>query len=174
MAYVAENVRERRQAAGLNQKGLADASGVSLRMIGAIEAGATSASTATLDRIGMALDVTLAELVTDPALPRSTVINQLGWNGEQGGTGTLRWSVAVRREVETWEWRLEPGERYQAAPDPEGWHIMLFVLEGELTLELDTGPIIIRNDGFLVASDQDHAFANRGEGMVRFYRCTGW
>ena len=58
MTFVAENVRARRQAAGLNQKGLAEASGVSLRMIGAIEGGTTSASTATLDRIGMALDAT--------------------------------------------------------------------------------------------------------------------
>lgn len=174
MTFVAENVRARRQAAGLNQKGLAEASGVSLRMIGAIEGGTTSASTATLDRIGMALDATLAELVTDPALPRSTVVDQLGWTGEQGGTGTLRWSVAVRREVDAWEWRLEPGDRYQAAPDPDGWHVMLFVLEGELTLELDSGPVVIRQDGYLLASNQPHAFANRGQGVVRFYRCTGW
>ena len=51
---------------------------------------------------------------------------------------------------------------------------MLFVLEGELTLELDSGPVVIRQDGYLLASNQPHAFANRGESVVRFYRCTGW
>lgn len=174
MTHVAANVRARRVAAGLSQRDLATASEVSLRMIGAIEAGVTSASTATLDRIGMALNATLSDLVSDPSKPKSAVVDQLGWTGDKGGQGVLRWSLDVRREVEAWSWRLEPGERYQAAADPQGWHVMLFVLEGRLTLELATETLIIENDGYLFDSTQTHAFANTSDAPVRFYRCTGW
>ena len=70
LTHVAINVvRSRRQTAGLSQKALAEASGISQRMIGAIEAGATAVSTATLDRIGIVFDATLADLVADPSVP---------------------------------------------------------------------------------------------------------
>nr|WP_255699407.1 XRE family transcriptional regulator [Luteimonas sp. Y-2-2-4F] len=174
MEFVAKNVRDRRQAAGLSQKALAARSGVSQRMIGAIEAGASSASTATLDRIGMALDATLAELVTDPSAPRSAVVDRLGWTGAHGGRGVLRWSVDCVREVDAWAWHLQPGDRYQAAADPRGWHVMLFVLQGRLTLELGDEAIEIEADAHLFDSARTHAYANRTGAPVRFYRCTVW
>ena len=174
LTHVAANVRARRMAAGLSQKDLADASGVSLRMVGGIENGATSVSTATLDRIGVALDATLAELVADPSAPRSARIDRLGWSGDKGGEGVLRWSIDTRREVELWEWRLEPGERYQAAADPVGWHVMIFVVEGRLALELETETIEISAASHVFDSAQTHAFANLGAEAVRFFRCTTW
>lgn len=174
MTHVAQNVRRLRKAAGLSQKELARSSGVSLRMIGAIEAGDSSASTATLDRIGMVFDATLADLVVDPSAPRSRVIDRLGWTGPAGGKGVLRWSIDVRREADAWEWRLQPGEHYQAAADPEGWGVMLFVVEGELTLEVGADTILIQHDGYLLDSTQPHAFANRSDQIVRFFRCTAW
>jgi len=175
LTHVAANVRARRTAAGLSQKDLAQASGVSLRMIGGIEAGSTSVSTATLDRIGMVLDATLADLVVDPmAARRDPVVDRLGWTGPKGGEGVLRWSLETRREVDAWEWRLEPGERYQAGADPEGWHVMIFVVEGRLMLELEGGVIEIERDAHLFDSAQAHAFANTGSGPVRFFRCTSW
>jgi transcriptional regulator with XRE-family HTH domain len=100
---VAENVRRHRVRAGLSQKALAEASGVSLRMIGAIERGATSVSTATLDRIGLALHATLTDLVRDPhSVAMNDAINRVGWEGSRGGKGVLLSSVGARREVETW------------------------------------------------------------------------
>jgi transcriptional regulator with XRE-family HTH domain len=174
LTHVAANVRRRRLAAGLSQKGLADASGVSLRMVGGIENGATSVSTATLDRIGIALDATLADLVADPLEKRSARIDRVGWTGEKGGEGVLRWSIDTRREVEMWEWRLEPGDRYQAAADPVGWHVMIFVVEGRLTLELATGTVEVSAASHVFDSAQVHAFANLGRNPVRFFRCTAW
>lgn len=174
MTHVAANVRRLRTAAGLSQKALAQASGVSLRMIGAIEAGDTSASTATLDRLGLVFNATLADLVSDPAKPRTRVIDRLGWTGERGGEGLLRWSLDVRREVEAWEWRLEPGERYQATADPQGWGVMLFVVEGRLTVQTEAETVEIERDGYLLDSTQDHAFINAGDVPVRFFRCTAW
>ncbi|ATY31163.1 helix-turn-helix domain-containing protein [Sphingomonas psychrotolerans] len=158
----------------MSQKVLAEASGVSLRMVGGIENGATSVSTATLDRIGIALNATLADLVADPSASRTARIDRAGWSGEQGGEGVLRWSIDVRREVELWEWRLEPGERYQAAADPAGWHVMIFVVAGRLTLELETETIELSAANHVFDSAQVHAFANSGNEAVRFFRCTAW
>jgi len=174
LTHVAANVRTRRIAAGMSQKSLAEASGVSLRMVGGIENGATSVSTATLDRIGIALDATLAQLVADPLASGSARVDQIGWRGDKGGEGVLRWSIDARREVELWEWRLEPAERYQAAADPAGWHVMIFVVEGRLTLELETGTVEVRSASHVFDSAQTHAFANLGKKPVRFFRCTAW
>lgn len=174
MTFVASNVRARRLAADLSQKELARRSGVSIRMIGAIETGSTSVSTATLDRIGIVLNATLADLVRDPAAPRSRTVDRLGWTGPHGGEGVLRWSLDVRREVEAWAWRMEPGDRYEAAADPDGWCVMLFVVEGRLTLEVGDQTIHIERDGHLLDSSQSHVFVNQGRDPVRFFRCTAW
>ncbi len=174
LQHVATNVRTRRLAAGLSKKGLAQASGVSLRMIGAIEAGTTSVSTATLDRIGIVFSATLAELVADPALAQSPLVDRRGWTGPKGGHGTLRWSLDARREVDAWEWRLEPGERYDASADPEGWRVTVFVVEGTLTIAYPDRRQEVTADGVLVDNTQDHAFVNEGTEPVRFFRCTSW
>ena len=173
LAHVATNVRTRRVAAGLSQKALADAADVSLRMIGAIEAGTSSVSTSTLDRIGLALGATLAELVAEPASPRAPrVLRRVGWHGDGGGTGVLLTSLVARREAETWEWHLAPGERYDAGADPAGWHVQLIVVRGRLTLEIDGGEHAIEADVHVFASDRPHAFANRTRGLVHFFRMT--
>jgi transcriptional regulator with XRE-family HTH domain len=174
LTHVATNVREGRRRAKLSQKALAEASGVSIRMIGAVESGSTSLSTATLDRIAVALDLTLSDLVAAPLNRKSVVIDRLGWESDRGGVGVLRWSVDAKREVETWEWTLEPGDRYEAAADPEGWHVMLFVLDGQLTLEIDGKSIELSNTAHLLDSSKPHAFTNTGASAVRFFRSTVW
>lgn len=148
-------------------------------MIGAIEAGATSRQYRQLGPDREALDATLADLVRDPAAPRSQTLDRLVWSGAHGGEGVLRWSLEARREVEVREWRLEPGDRYQAAADPQGWRVMLFVVEGRLTLELGAGPagaesIEIERDRYLLDRARAHAFVNRGSAPARFFRCTCW
>lgn len=156
---------------------MAEASGVSLRMIGAVESGSTSLSTATLDRIAVALDLTLSDLVAAPLNRKNVAIDRVGWEGDRGGVGVLRWSVDAKREVETWEWTLEPGDRYEAAADPDGWHVMLFVLDGQLTLEIDGidgGRVELSNTAHLFNSSKAHVFTNTGTSVVRFFRSTIW
>jgi len=156
----------------MSQLALARASGVSPRMIGGVESGSTSVSTATLDRIGAALNVTLAELVSDPALPRSQILNKPGWAGRHGGQGILLSSVEARREVATWEWRLAPGDRYDAGADPPGWHVLLVVVSGCLTLEYAGEAKRIEPGSHLFDSAVPHAFVNRDISEVRFFRST--
>ncbi len=174
LTFVAANVRRFRRAAGLSQKALAQQSGVSQRMIGAIEASASTVSTATLDRICMVLDKTIAELVSDPAMPRSRIVDRVGWIGSHGGRGTLRWSLDAKREVDAWEWRLQPGDRYAASADPRDWHVMVFVVEGVLTLETGGRARKLVPGGYLLDNHKDHAFSNRSKSPVRFFRCTSW
>ena len=174
LTHVATNVREGRRRAKLSQKALAEASGVSLRMIGAVESGSTSLSTATLDRIAVALDLTLSDLVAAPLNRKNAAIDRVGWEGDRGGVGVLRWSVDAKREVETWEWTLQPGDRYEAAADPDGWHVMLFVLEGRLILEIDGGRVELSNTAHLFDSSKAHVFTNTGASVVRFFRSTIW
>jgi hypothetical protein len=99
-------------------------------------------------------------------------INRVGWEGSRGGKGVLLSSVGARREVETWEWTLQPGERYRAGADPAGWHVLVVVVEGVLTLELASGALKIAAGCHLFDSAQDHAFANRSSAPVRFFRST--
>lgn len=41
--------------------------------------------------------------------------------------------------AELWDWTLQPGDRYDAQPDPTGSEGMLLVIAGTLTLESKTG-----------------------------------
>lgn len=58
-----------------------------------------------------------------------------------------------------------------AEPDPEGWHEMIFVLEGALTLEFDTETQLVQaNDFTIYNSAQNYAYLNAGKKILRFVR----
>lgn len=40
-----------------------------------------------------------------------------------------------RSQVELWTWSLAVGESYVAEADAEGWQELIYVLEGELTIQ---------------------------------------
>jgi quercetin dioxygenase-like cupin family protein len=79
--------------------------------------------------------------------------------------------VPATREAQLWSWSLGPGERYQAEPDPEGWHEMIVVIEGRLLVDLSEGPMTIEaGDYAIYGSAQDYAYVNLHEGVTRFIR----
>jgi mannose-6-phosphate isomerase-like protein (cupin superfamily) len=51
---------------------------------------------------------------------------------------------------------------------------MLFVVEGRLTLELETGTVEVSAASQVFDSAQAHAFVNLEKAPVRFFRCTAW
>ena len=70
-----------------------------------------------------------------------------------------------------WHWSLGPGERYDAEPDPAGWHEMIFVTEGTLRLELSGIAKDFPAGGFAIYdTDQPYAYLNTGDSVVRFVR----
>ncbi|MGY3524885.1 transcriptional regulator, XRE family with cupin sensor [Pseudomonas sp. LAMO17WK12:I10] len=172
LQHVSHNVRRLRHAAELSQSALAEKSGVSRRMLVAIEAGEKNVSLSTLDRVAEALDVAFSDLIQAPDARDPSRINELAWAGLiPGSKAVLLAKANACREVELWEWRLEPGEQYLSEPDAEGWSEQLYVFEGCLTLvlgeqerRLDSGEF------FMFASNLPHAYRNDGAVAVRFVR----
>jgi glyoxylate utilization-related uncharacterized protein len=70
-----------------------------------------------------------------------------------------------------WLWSLEGGERYNAEPDPQGWHEMIFVTEGVLTLIVGGAEKDYPAGTFAIySSAQDYSYANRQTEIVKFIR----
>ncbi|CRM29597.1 MULTISPECIES: helix-turn-helix domain-containing protein [Pseudomonas] len=172
LQHVSQNVRRLRHAADLSQTALAEKSGVSRRMLVAIEAGEKNVSLSTLDRVAEALEVAFSDLIQAPDAGDHSRINELAWAGDiPGSKAVLLAKATARREVELWEMRLEPGDRYRPEPDPQGWSVQVFVFEGCLTLTLDgTSKHIAAGEFFMFSSDQTHVYCNDGVVAVRFVR----
>lgn len=120
---LAQNLRHLRAERGWNQDDLAAASGISRRMIAALEAAHNNVSLSTLDHIAAAFGLTFTELVS----PRLLTSSDLPQSGEvlweqvaSGSSAILLGSLPARRNTELWHWRLGPGETYAAQPDPQG------------------------------------------------------
>ncbi|WP_280192323.1 helix-turn-helix domain-containing protein [Delftia sp. PS-11] len=171
LAFVSENLRRLRQRAGLSQAALADASGLSRRMIVQLEGGDTNISLSSLDRLADALGASFIEIVSDPAVQRLR-IDAVAWRGSNPQShAMLLGSVPAAREAQLWSWSLGPGERYQAEPDPQGWHEMVFVTEGRLLVDLSEGAVAIAaGDYAIYSSAQNYAYVNLHEGVTRFVR----
>ena len=74
LQHVSLNVRRLRHAADMSQTALAEKSGVSRRMLVAIEAGDNNVSLTTLDRVAEALDVRFSDLIQAPdAVPAPAI-----------------------------------------------------------------------------------------------------
>lgn len=172
LVHVADNVRRLRQAAALSQQGLAERAQVSRRMLVDIEKGQVNVSLNTLDRIAAALGVLFHTLVQPADGSGSGRINEVAWVGAQADShATLLASTPARQVVELWSWSLAPGERYNSPPDGAGWHEMLVVITGRLTLYLGATTITIEAGDFQVfPSDQPHSYANNGDQPLKFIR----
>lgn len=170
LQHLSANLRAARQAAGLSQEALAQASGVSRRMLVGLEKGDANVSLATLDRVGRSLGVTLAELIR-PAAPDAQPV--LAWRGQlEGSRAVLLQSQRVGNgSVEMWEWRLASGERYAADPDPAGFHEMFYVVDGVLTVEVEGVRQTLRcGQSLMIASDRPNAVSNEGASPCTFVK----
>lgn len=172
LAHVAGNVRRLRQARGLSQAALAEASGVSRRMIVAIERDEANLSLSSLDRLAAALEVSLAEAVRPPDAPDSRRIEAVAWRGShRESQGVLLGTAPAQREAELWLWSLGEGERYPSEAESGNWHEMLLVIEGVLVVErAEDRHEIAAGDFLIFCSEQPYVFANGGTGIVRFVR----
>ncbi|WP_096215254.1 helix-turn-helix domain-containing protein [Streptomyces sp. 2323.1] len=154
-------VRRRRQAAGLTVQGLADSAGLSRRMLTQIEQGTANPSLVTIDKIARALGVDFAALTAPPATEPLHVSEAVEvWSSPAGSRALLHVASARRGGPELWEWTLQPGDRYQAQPDPPGSEELILVSTGTLLLEteerlaaLDAGA------SARLASDRPYAYA---------------
>ncbi|MCW7541669.1 XRE family transcriptional regulator [Aquabacterium sp. A7-Y] len=172
LRHVATNLRATRLARGLSQEALAGASGVSRRMLVGLENGDTNVSLTTLDRVAAALGVTFAELLRPPGESQKPQ-PVLAWRGAVPGShALLLQSLPLPRgAVELWEFRLAPGDRYDAEPDPAGFHEMLYVTDGTLCLlEVSGRRVLHSGDSCLFPSDQAYAYCNESTTFTTFVR----
>lgn len=173
LACVGDNVRRLRQAAGLSQAALADASGLSRRMIVSIETGSANISLANLDRLAAALNTSFSHIVRAPEAEDSSRIRSLLWQGETPDSRAVLLGTANgTSETEMWTWSLAPGERYDAAADGATfWSEMIYVIEGTLRVEMEGGARRVEAGDFLIFSSREsYIFENVGTGLLRFIR----
>lgn len=172
---ISRKMLHQRNALGWSQQDLADRSAVSRRMIGLIESGENNVSLATLGHIAAAFNLTFSELVNDGPGLEAPPEGQPGkglqlWQGSLPATKVdLLQSLPAARTVELWKWTIAPGDRYQGEPDLKGYHEMVFVIRGELTLELESGNQVLKaGDSIAFPSDCRYAFENHGKGNLSF------
>jgi transcriptional regulator with XRE-family HTH domain len=172
LAHIASNVRALRRQTGLSQQALADAAGLSRRMVVALESGDANISLGKLSLLAAALGVRFAELVRMPGEDAGECRGTLAWRGRgERSQAHLMGAVPASREVELWIWSLEPGERYAAEPDPPGFHEMIHVFEGTLAIEFAAGSrTLAAGESLTFDSARPYAYFNPGVTLVRFVR----
>jgi transcriptional regulator with XRE-family HTH domain len=171
LIHVGENLRRLRTAAGKSQTDLAQNAGISRRTIINLEAGDANISLSGLDRLADALGTTFVELVSPPTAD-SNRIEALAWRGESPDSRAELLGVApARHEAQLWRWSLAAGERYDAEPDPAGWHEMLVVTAGRLRVERDDDAATLGPGDFAIyPSDQTYSYVNVHDGSTHFVR----
>ena len=66
---------------------------------------------------------------------------------------------------------MASGETYVAEPDQQGWQELIYVIEGELSLELISGThLVVAGTSFLFDSSSAYRYRNQGTGILRFIR----
>ncbi len=155
---------------------LADASGVSRRMLSMIELGGGNPSLVTVGKIAHALGTDFPSLARDSP-PGSALISAAGqstpvWSTPTGSRASLVVASTLQPPAEVFEWVLAPGDAYIAEPDPPGSEELFLVLEGHLTLEVEgrSLPPLTAGASARLASDTKYAYRNHGAVEVRFIR----
>lgn len=143
-------------------------------MIAALEAAQNNVSLSTLDYLAQALHLTFVELVS-PRLSAGTGQVQRGatlWTAPHSTSRAVLVNTAsARHGTELWHWHLSPGEHYAVSPDPQGMTEMLYVLHGELTVELHERQVRLHSgDSLTYPSDQPYTYRNTGSTLTEFIR----
>jgi transcriptional regulator with XRE-family HTH domain len=152
---------------------LAEAAGVSRRMVVSVEQGAVNPSVGTLLRLSDALGVGLPALVEPPeSRPVKVTRNGEGaelWSGDAGGRGVLVAGTTPPDVVELWDWTMGPGDRHDSEAHARGTKELVHVLEGSVTVVVaDQTLILDTGDAVAFPGDVAHSYANPGAVLARF------
>ena len=166
-------VRHERQARGWTLDQLADAAGVSRRMVVNVEQGAANPSVGTLLRISDALGVGLPALVERPAA-KPVKVTRSGegavlWSSAAGGRGVLVGGTQPPDVAELWDWTLGPGDHHPSEAHTPGTKELIQVQQGTVTLEVAGEPVTLGpGDAVAFPGDVAHGYANQGTEPARF------
>lgn len=173
-AALGRRLRTARQTRSWTLDDLAEASGVSRRMIVTIEAGRANATLNTLLRLAAAVEIPLAELVSGSSAGGSVTVTGAGhhaalWQGEHGGSAVLVANARTPDALELWQWHLEPGEEYVSQPHSPGTRELLHVTRGRLDLVVGSDSVTLDTGaGASFAADVPHAYRAAGRRAADF------
>ncbi|MGH8961480.1 MAG: helix-turn-helix domain-containing protein [Jatrophihabitantaceae bacterium] len=170
---IGARVRQERQSRGWTLDHLAEAAGVSRRMVINVEQGAANPSVGTLLRISDALGVGLPALV-EPAHPKPVKVTRHGdgaalWSGEFGGRGVLVAGTEPPDVIELWDWTLGPGDRHASETHASGTKELVQVQRGAIAIDVADQSIALEaGDALSFPGDVPHSYANPGKKTARF------
>lgn len=170
---IGARVRHERRSRRWTLDRLAEAAGVSRRMVVNVEQGAANPSVGTLLRISAALGVGLPALV-EPPEPRSVKVIRRGegavlWRGASGGRGVLVAGTERPDVTELWDWTLGAGDRHVSEAHTPGTKELLHVQEGTVMLEVsDRSVTLDAGDAVAFPGDVAHSYTNPGTEPARF------
>ena len=170
---IGRRVRQERQARGWTLDQLAQAAGVSRRMVVNVEQGGVNPSVGTLLRISDALGVGLPALVELPE-PEPVKVTRHGdgavlWSSQSGGRAVLVAGTPPPDVVELWDWTLGPGDRHLSEPHTPGTKELVQVQQGTITVEVAGEPARLEaGDAITFPGDVAHRYANPGPQPARF------
>lgn len=164
---VGERIRQLRLGLGMSVRTLATKTGFSPSLISQVEHGQVTPSIGSLERIAMALGVTLGKFFAEPgtnttglvrATARQTVTST--WSqvsieplGPMDGSGNLE-PVMIT---------MAPGGRSGKYPTPQSGEKFALIFEGEVTLTLgDEVHVLRKGDAITFASATPHHWENTG------------
>jgi transcriptional regulator with XRE-family HTH domain len=166
-------VRQERQSRRWTLDQLAEATGVSRRMVVNVEQGTVNPSVGTLLRISDALGVGLPALV-EPPRPKPVTVTRRGegaalWSSECGGRGVLVAGTKPPNVVELWDWTLGPGDRHTSEAHTPGTKELLQVHEGTVTIGIaDQSVTLEAGDAISFPGDVAHSYVNADGRPARF------
>ena len=170
---IGSRVRQERQTRGWTLDQLADAAGVSRRMVVNVEQGAANPSVGTLLRISDALGIGLPALVDAPR-PKPVTVTRSGdgaalWSSPAGGRGVLVAGTGSPDVVELWDWTLESGDQHESEAHAPGTKELLQVRDGSVTVVVGQETFILEaGDAVSFPGDVEHSYTNPGSDPARF------
>ncbi|PNI08349.1 XRE family transcriptional regulator [Arthrobacter sp. AFG7.2] len=170
---IGARVRHERQARGWTLDQLAEAAGVSRRMVVNVEQGAANPSVGTLLRISDALGIGLPALVDTPR-PKPVTVTRRGdgaalWSSASGGRGVLVAGTQSPDVVELWDWTLASGDQHGSEAHAAGTKELLQVRQGSVTLVVAGETFILHaGDAVSFPGDVEHSYSNHGSEQAAF------
>lgn len=172
-AAIGGRVKHERQGHGWTLDQLAEAAGVSRRMVVNVEQGTVNPSVGTLLKISDALGIGLPSLV-EPPHPNPVKITRHGdgaalWTSDAGGRGVLVAGTEPPDVVELWDWTLAPGDQHVSEAHTAGTRELAQVQEGTIVVNIADQSITLNTgDALSFSGDVVHSYANPGVVPARF------